>query len=115
MLRNIDTHRMFTIKQSVGFSVEFEEDLLSGGRWVLDMSQARGAATLTPCVLAAAHKLPNLILRRPPHPPPPISSTIRQQTPPVLLEPAETPELSETSAPKSQPYSPDPPPQTMNP
>ena len=52
MLRNIDTHRMFTIKQSVGFSVEFEEDLLSGGRWVLDMSQARGAATfdsLPPC------------------------------------------------------------------
>lgn len=60
MLRNIDTHRMFTIKQSVGFSVEFEEDLLSGGRWVLDMSQARGASSAIPLLPAAVHNRPTL-------------------------------------------------------
>lgn len=52
MLRNVDTHRMFTIRQSVGFTVEFEEDILSGGSWILDTLQTGGRHALwhdSPC------------------------------------------------------------------
>mmetsp|Transcript_38719 Transcript_38719/g.96981 ORF Transcript_38719/g.96981 Transcript_38719/m.96981 type:complete len:236 (+) Transcript_38719:211-918(+) len=47
-LRNIDTHRAYTVAALVGFSVEFEEDTLSGARWILDLSQAGDGIEVLP-------------------------------------------------------------------